>query len=123
VKNQRFCNRKVCQRARKNLWQRQKMATDPDYRTNQKNCQKKWNQQHPDYWRKYRNQRPKYCEKNRLLQKHRDKKRRFKALAKMDVSEAFSLVKPNTYYLTPDLGQNLAKMDALAQKVLLIPMS
>lgn len=30
VKNQRYCNRKNCQRVRKRLWQREKMAGDPD---------------------------------------------------------------------------------------------
>jgi len=31
VKNQHFCNNKDCQRARKRLWQKQKLASDPDY--------------------------------------------------------------------------------------------
>ena len=121
VKNQRYCGRKDCQRARKNRWQRQKMAADQDYKDDQRDCQKEWQKRHPDYWRKYRRRRPDYCERNRLLQKQRDKKRRVRSLAKMDVSEPFSFVKPRTYYLIPELGQSLAKMDALAQKVLVIP--
>jgi hypothetical protein len=70
------------------------MATDPDYRANRRESQKKWLERNRDYWRKYRSRHPDYCERNRLLQKGRDTKRRF---------------------------QNLAKMDALAHKVLLIP--
>jgi len=120
VKNQRYCGRKVCQRARKNLWQRQKLANDPDYQANQRDCQKNWQKQHPHYWRKYRDQHPDYCERNRLLQKQRDKKRRFQNLAKMDGSETFSLVKSGSYYLVPE-DRDLAKMDALTPKVLLIP--
>ena len=36
IKNQRYCNKKECQRARKNAWQRQKLANDPDYKANQR---------------------------------------------------------------------------------------
>jgi len=31
-KNQRYCGKQECQRARKRMWQKNKMATDPDYR-------------------------------------------------------------------------------------------
>jgi len=34
--------------------QREKMASDPDYRINQQDSQKNWCRQNPDYWRKYR---------------------------------------------------------------------
>jgi hypothetical protein len=117
VKNQRFCGAAACQRARKTLWQRQKMASDPDYKENQRACQKDWQKRHPRYWRTYRARHPGYCRRNRLLQRLRDRKRPLKSLAKMDASRAISSVKPGTYYLIPQL----AKMDALAQKVLVIP--
>ena len=78
VKTQRFCSNKVCQRARKAQWQRAKLATDPDYRANQRDCQHQWQQRHPQYWRQYRQQRADYRERNRLLQQHRDVHRHFK---------------------------------------------
>jgi hypothetical protein len=117
VKNQSYCGNKVCQRARKTLWQRKKMATDPDYQANQRDCQKRWYKQHPDYWRNYRADHPDYCKQNCLMQRDRDKGRRFVNLAKMDASKQISSFKPNTYYLI----HHLAKMDALTQKVLIIP--
>jgi hypothetical protein len=40
----------------------------------------------------------------------------------MDASDKISLVKPGSYYLIPAKG-NLAKMDTVSQKVLLIPTS
>ena len=49
VKTQRFCSDKACQRARKAQWQRDKLATDPDYRANQRDCQYRWQHQHPQY--------------------------------------------------------------------------
>lgn len=35
-KNQMYCNKPGCQKARKAAWQRKKMRTDPDCRLNQK---------------------------------------------------------------------------------------
>ncbi len=32
VKNQKHCNRKACQRIRKNKWKQSKIASDPDYK-------------------------------------------------------------------------------------------
>jgi hypothetical protein len=93
------------------------MATDPDYRANRRESQKKWLKRNRGYWRKYRMRHPDYCKRNRLLQRGRDTKRRFHNLAKMDASEQSLSIKAGTYYLLP----RLAKMDALAHKVLLIP--
>jgi len=36
VKNQQYCKKKACQRLRKNLWQKHKMASDADYQDNQR---------------------------------------------------------------------------------------
>ncbi|NIN01186.1 MAG: hypothetical protein GTO24_24765 [candidate division Zixibacteria bacterium] len=98
VKNQRYCGKKACQRARKNLWQRQKMADDPDYKENQRDCHRSWLRHNPGYWRRYRSQHPEYVQRNRLLQKDRNTRRSPPGeIAKMDESEPFSSVKPGTY--------------------------
>jgi hypothetical protein len=94
------------------------MTTDADYQLNQRAAQKHWQQEHPDYWRQYRQRHPDCAEKNRRLQKQRDQKR--KALAKMDASGSINHVKAGTYYLLPG-SVDLAKMDALAQRITLIP--
>jgi hypothetical protein len=117
IKDQQYCNRPVCQRVRKTLWQGQKMAEDSEYQDNQKDAWKSWNQQHPDYWKTYRSRHPEYVEQNRLNQRVRDKKRSLGRLAKMDALRPLSYVKPGSYFLVPDL----AKMDALAQKIFIIP--
>jgi hypothetical protein len=114
VKNQRYCGKKGCQRARKRLWQKGKMATDPDYRANQQECNKAWRDRNPDYWRNYRKNHPRYGERNRLLQKTR----RCRRVAKMDASSADSFVSTGTYWLIPEKG--VAKMDAFARKVVLV---
>jgi len=122
VKDQQYCSQKVCQRARKRHWQRQKMKTDPDYRQNQKESQRKWGQGNPDYWRKYRKNHRGYRAHNRKKQKDRDAKRRAKRLAKMDALKSLSQIKAGSYYLIPVSG-DLAKMDASMQEIYIIPNS
>ena len=123
VKTQRFCTNKRCQRARKAQWQRHKMRTDPDYQANQQDCRRRWQEQHPHYWRQYRQRRADYRERNRILQTHRDQKRRVHPRAKMDVFETVSFVKPGIYHLIPAVGEHLAKMDVLSQKCHVIPIT
>jgi hypothetical protein len=123
VKNQRFCSNKACQRARKTRWQRDKMTTDPDYQANQRDSQRHWQHQHPQYWRQYRQMRADYRARNRLLQQHRDHKRRRQPLAKMDASGPVSFITPGIYHLIPAVGAHLAKMDVLSQKCHVIPIT
>jgi len=101
VKNQNYCNRKACQRVRKNKWKQSKIASDPDYKNDQRDCHKQWIEQHPGYYQNYRKQNPDYCDRNRELQKKRDKKRRSKRSCKRDALKHFSDIKPGTYKLIP----------------------
>lgn len=118
VKNQHYCTDKDCQRARKRKWQREKLLSDPDYRANQESCQRQWHQRHPGYYKQYRQRRPQLKERNRLLQRYRNSRRRsYKVIAKMDAFEAVRRQPPAVFYLLP----LIAKMDALAQKVVIIP--
>lgn len=123
VKAQRFCSRKACQRARKTQWQRDKLASDPDYRANQRDCQRNWQRQHPHYWHQYRQKRANYRERNRVMQRQRDQKRRLEPLAKMDAFAPLSVIQPGIYHLIPEMGGNLAKMDASSPKYHIIPIT
>lgn len=117
IKNQRYCRKKECQRARKSLWQKRKLVDDPAYRGNQRDCERRWHKQRSDFWKDYRNRHPEYCERNRLLQRYRNTKRRPARIATMDVSKPASSLGPGSYYLVPVI----ATMDASVQKVILIP--
>lgn len=123
VKSQRFCNRPECQRLRKALWQRQKLAADPDYQANQRDCWKSWRQRHPDYWQKYRQRHPGVRQRNRLLQRVRNMKRspsrrgNMDVIANMDALTPCFSYKPGPYYLVPPI----ANMDAIPLKVFIIP--
>ena len=100
------------------MWQKNKMATDPDYKANQRECNRAWREKNRHYWRDYRRNHPEYVQRNRLLQKARRGRRR---VAKMDASGKISLLKTGTYWLIPEDGA--AKMDGFAGKVLLVPVT
>ena len=118
VKNQRYCSAKECQRARKRAWQQEKLRSDPDYKANQRDCQREWHKRHPDYYRQYRERHPKNCERNRLMQRCRNSRKRSRQkVATMDAFRPAPILDPALYYLFPVI----AKMDASTQKVLIIP--
>ena len=74
--NRTYCNFPACQKVRKRIWQEQKMASDPDYKANQRNAQKVWRDANPDYHKKYRKKNDAYTQKNRTRQAERNKNRR-----------------------------------------------
>ena len=123
AKPQQFCAHKTCQRARKAQWHRDTMDTDPDSRANQRDGQQRWQHQHPQYWREYRQQRAADRARNRLLQQHRDHKRRARPLAKMEVLDAVPFIQPGIDHLIPAVGERLAKMDGLSQQCHVIPIT
>lgn len=126
VKNQRYCGDKRCQQARKSKWEKEKLQTDPDYRINKKECQERWKQKNPDYWKQYRQTHPEYRRRNRRMQLRRDQctcigNRSDKGhLVKMDTLDDFLNDTTESYLICP-AKSNLAKMDAL--KVKIIPIS
>lgn len=107
---QEYCNRADCQRARKREWQRKKRATDPDYRQNQNDCQKRWREQHPHYWQEYR-------KKIKKSPPPPDP-----PAVKMDESTAFFFVIPGKCTPIPVPGKNV-KMDAIQATIIPIPHS
>jgi len=119
---QKYCRDSKCQRARKRAWQKEKMATDAQYREKHRAAQHQWCKQKPldRYQAQYRQSHPKYVEKNRDRQKIRNAKRRQPAasaptepIVKMDAS---SQIKSGTYLLTPYAmdasSKKIVKMDA-----------
>ena len=126
VKNQNYCGTKSCQQVRKNKWQREKLQTDPDYRTDKREMQQSWRARNSDYWKRYRDKNPGYCERNCRLQRERDKKCCPDAvipasdtghLAKTDTLNQYLNQTTTSYYICP-VGSDLAKRDALEVKIL-----
>jgi hypothetical protein len=121
---QRYCNDHSCQKKRKRLWQKKKMDSDPDYKTNQQQAQKLWHERNPDYFQKYRKKNMDYTEKNRIKQRKRNSCRRSKCKStnncsqypdtKMDAFSAINAINSGKYKLVPvsDSDPMIAKMDA-----------
>ena len=77
---QRVCSSEVCQRRRRADYHRNKLATDPGYREQCRDSQKKWRQRNPGYMKRYR-------AKQRVLSRQNpDKPRLLKALHQLSVS-------------------------------------
>ena len=116
-KNQVYCMRPECRRARKAAWKRNKMQTDPDYRYNQKLANQKWAKEHPGYWKSYRREHPEYVKRNRILQQIRNRRRshcyqanaKENLIAKVDASIFHKNRLVGQFYLVPVI----AKVDPL----------
>jgi hypothetical protein len=120
-KNQTCCKKKECRNAKKAAWQRHKLKTDPEYRANQKSSQKRWVQENPDYWKRYRGKNPEKAERNRILQTIRNRKARSKdetsLIAKMDASKPDRFEIVGQFWMVPVI----AKMDASKINIIRIP--
>jgi hypothetical protein len=113
-RKQNYCIEQPCQRARKAAWQRYKMKTDADYRTQQKLSNQKWIRNIPGYWTRYRQRNPDKAERNRILQHARNRRNRqgdsipeVPMIAKMDTRKSHDFDLLGVYYLIPVI----AKMD------------
>jgi hypothetical protein len=125
--DQAYCSEIACQRKRKKKWQDQKLATDAAYKGNKADAQRRWNTNHPNYWRDYRERHPEYVARNRELQRNRNKLRDGlpsdgpllqspPMIAKMDATPSQKDVLPlisGTYRLIPFRVPLIAKMDAM----------
>ncbi len=127
IKDQEYCGKPACQRARKTAWERQKIETDPDYRANRKESQKTWIDKHPEYYKVYRKKNPQKVLQNRIRQKLRNRKQANRLrkregeeavstarIAKMDALEPEKDKLLGAFWLVP----KIAKMDALAVQII-----
>jgi len=124
VKNQKYCGRPECQKARKRKWQRRKRKTDPDYKENQAKAQKAWQGRRPHYPREYRLRNPASAEKNRIKQRERNRARRklpkaaiVRVIEKMDSINPANAdpisIRPGRYCIFPVVGREIAKTDSI----------
>lgn len=78
---QAVCGEANCQRQRRSDYHRQKIAADPEYRKVCADSAGKWRARNPDYWRRYRKERPDTVARNRQQQQLRDRRRHLRNLA------------------------------------------
>ncbi|MCJ7601257.1 MAG: hypothetical protein MUO63_07095 [Desulfobulbaceae bacterium] len=120
--DQQYCSERECQRARKRIWQKKKLLTDSDYQANQHEAQRCWQEDNPDYWQDYRKRHPDYVDRNRELQRDRNRRRRGQdtgqvTIAKMDASMPKIPINPGRYLLSRVDSGVIAKMDALIVEI------
>jgi hypothetical protein len=115
-RDQQYCSEKKCQRERKRIWQREKLANDPEYQASQQLSQQKWLESNSGYYKAYRQRNPDKARRNRVLQRIRNQKasKRKKdavprVIAKMDASNLSVHRLSGHYWLIPEI----AKMDAV----------
>ena len=119
-KLQTYCSKSACQRARKALWQKQKLATDPEYKKGQHLSQQKWLSANPDYYQNYRQRNPEKADRNRALQKIRNHKVQLAktiGIAKMDARKSCSQSLLGQFWLIP----TIAKMDPIKIFITTVP--
>ena len=78
---QLVCSRPECQQQRRRNYHRHHVASDSLYRQVCRESAHKWREDHPGYWKRYRQQHPEQVERNRRRQQRRDQKRRLLNLA------------------------------------------
>lgn len=127
--NQQYCSQRQCQNIRKNLWYKNKLSSDPDYRYNHNEACKKWRNNNRSYCSNYRNSHPKYVEQNRSKSKERKRKATaheqnddMSQFAKNDALIPKNQIKSGIYQLIPE-GREFAKNDALIVNIAIISMN
>ncbi len=125
VRDQEYCGKEECRRARRRRWQRAKRQQDADYRDNQARAQRAWSGENSSYWRGYRSGHPQYEQANRERTKQRQRERRRcaaekKKFAKMDSISPISPVPSGTYRLVSENEEEFAKMDSILVKITLL---
>ena len=115
VPDQQYCSRRICQNARRQRWRKEKLASDPDYKANQYDAQRRWCEKNPEYWKKYRASHPAYTQRNRHLQRERNKRRTGaradtgSVIAKRYASKDGKEIKSGIYRIMPLEGDMIAK--------------
>jgi hypothetical protein len=135
--DQQYCPMDNCQKARKAAWQRKKLNQNPAYKKDQRQANKDWQDKTPGYWQAYRKNNPEKVERNRILQRTRNQRRRIriqdakslrsttdsaviketsKLIAKIDVGKVNYHQRFNEFWIVPVI----AKMDVVRAHILFI---
>jgi hypothetical protein len=125
VRDQSYCGKEECRRARRRRWQRAKRQEDADYRDNQARAHRVWAAENSTYWQAYRSGHPEYVQADREGAKRRKRDRGRRAVeasgfVKMDSIGAFSSVPSGTYLLVPQGEERFVKMDSIMVEITLL---
>lgn len=108
---------------------KKKMRQDPEYRENQARAYEDWKQRNPNYWKEYRKENPEYTNRNRLLQRNRNLRRKQvsqnhscpdQEIAKMESPNKNTPIKSGNYRLIPAPDDDIANMEGTIVKIEII---
>jgi hypothetical protein len=99
--HQEVCSRPECQRQRRADYHRAKLATDPEYGDVCRDSARKWREQHPGYWKQYRQSHPAAAEQNRIRQQVRDRRQRLRHLANNNSALDLKRTAAEVWLVTP----------------------
>jgi hypothetical protein len=127
---QHYCSSPMCQKARKNQWEREKLRNDGAYKNKRQKIKSDWRIKKPcdQYQRLYRATHPGYEQTNREKQKIRNKKRQeiknkqaIRKIVKTDALNPEKLITTGLYTLLPYQGgtyaKKIVKTDALIVEI------
>lgn len=127
---QKYCGSPLCQQARKNRWEREKLSKDNQYRDRRRKSKKQWYSHYPgdQYQSVYRHSHPNYLEGNRKKQQKRNESRAIESgsakIVKTDTLTSESVVRRGLYVLLPYKktdAEKIVKTDALIVQLLDTP--
>jgi len=98
------------------------MGSDENYRLNQREAQRTWQANNPDYWRRYRSTNAPYRARERQRQhRRRHPDQHIQASLQPDVAkmDASTPIKSGTYKM--QIVSGVAKMDTLLVQLIVIP--
>ena len=85
---QKYCSQPACFLVGRSVRQKERVADDPVYREAQQKADGDWRESHPEYYRDYRKDHPEAVQRNRLLQRLRDARRRNRGRVLPDTAAA-----------------------------------
>lgn len=110
VPTQTYCSSPNCQRERRQIWDRKKQESDPEYRDNKNRVQRSWTERNPGYWRKYRKVNPDALKKNQASSKQSAPIET--ELVKMDELAWLKKIPAGVYRIRPVTGGAKVKSDS-----------
>ena len=124
---QRYCGSRACQQARRNLWEREKLRKDSNYKFKRQADKKKWYSNYPGdkYQSSYRTTHIEYSKTNHEKQSIRNQRRKemlsLGKIVKTDALTSESITRQGLYVLLPYKKtdqKKIVKTDALIVQML-----
>jgi len=118
---QRVCSHRSCQYQRRQQSRQAQLARDDQYRLSCQESRQQWRQEHAAlYMRQYRQHHPAYRERNRQLQRERDRRRQLRNLVKNNAALDLKTASQQVFLIAPQPADLVKNNSDFAAKVLIV---